>query len=100
MNDTLTDWNGLPEMCVALLLPGEELIGIKRGEPGYFRMYDGMITGETAKIVADRINKALHVTPQQREAMYVGSLMGWNCPGARESSDLHVQARHYCDGSR
>ena len=82
-------------MCVAVLKPGENLIGIKRGITGYFQMYDGMVQGEAAKIVADRINKALNVTPQQREAMLVGSMMGWACPGARASSDLHENAAPY-----
>jgi hypothetical protein len=85
----------LPEMCVAVLNPGEVLIGIKRGILGYFQMYDGMVQGEAAKIVADRMNQALSVTPQQREAMLVGSMMGWNCPGARACSDLHEKATAY-----
>ena len=85
----------LPEMCVAILQPENILIGIKLGERGYFQMYDGMVKGEPAKVVADRINKALDVSPQQREAMLIGSMMGWDCPGARPSSDLHVQAKPY-----
>jgi hypothetical protein len=85
----------LPEMCVAVLNPGEVLIGIKRGIAGYFQMYDGMIKGESAKIVADRMNSALHVTPQQRKAMLVGSMMGWDCPGSRACSDLHEKAAPY-----
>jgi hypothetical protein len=85
----------LPEMCVAVLEPGDVLIGIKRGQRGYFQMYDGMVTGEAAKTVADRMNKALDVTPQQREAMCCGSMMGWDCPAARPSCDLHVKAKPY-----
>jgi hypothetical protein len=85
----------LPEMCVAVLNPGEVLIGIKRGIHGYFQMYEGMVQGEAAKIVADRMNSALNVSPQQREAMLVGSMMGWECPGARPSSDLHENAAPY-----
>ena len=85
----------LPEMCVAVLEPGDVLIGIKRGQRGYFQMYDGMVKGEAAKTVADRMNKALDVTPQQREAMFCGSMMGWDCPAARPSCDLHVKAKPY-----
>ena len=85
----------LPEMCVAVLEPGDVLIGIKRGQRGYFQMYDGMVTGEAAKTVADRMNKALDVTPQQREAMFCGSMMGWDCPAARPSCDLHANAKPY-----
>jgi hypothetical protein len=88
----------LPEMCVAILQPDDVLIGIRRGERGYYQMYDGTITGAAARIVADRLNQALHVTPRQREAMLVGSMMGWHCPGARPSSDLHAQAKDYRSG--
>jgi hypothetical protein len=82
-------------MCVAVLQPDDVLIGIKRGVRGYFQMYDGMVKGEPARIVADRMNKALHVTLQQREAMLVGSMMGWNCPAANPSSDIHALAKPY-----
>ena len=85
----------LPEMCVAVLQPEDVLIGIKRGERGYFQRYDGMVKGNAAKMVADRMNNSLHVTPQQREAMLCGSMMGWDCPAARPSCDLHVKAQTY-----
>ena len=52
----------LPEMCVAVLKPGDVLIGIKRGVAGYFQMYDGMVQGQAAKIVADRMNSALNAS--------------------------------------
>ena len=89
--------NESPEMCVAVLQPENVLIGIKHGQRGYFQMYDGMVKGEAAKIVADRMNKALDVTPQQREAMFCGSMMGWDCPAARPSCDLHVKAKPYTE---
>ncbi len=87
----------LPEMCVAVLQPGTVLIGIKRGQRGYFQMYDGMVKGNAAKIVADRMNRALDVTPQQREAMFCGSMMGWDCPAAMPSCDLHARATPYTE---
>jgi len=87
----------LPEMCVAILQPENVLIGIKRGQRGYFQMYDGMVKGEAAKIVADRLNKALDVTPQQRDAMLTGSMMRWDCPAAKPSCNLHAKAKHYCE---
>ena len=70
MNKRGKRFEELPEMCVAVLEPETVLIGIKRGQRGYFQMYDGMVKGEAAKLVADRMNKALLVTPQQREAMF------------------------------
>ena len=90
-----TVYDELPEMCVAVLQPQDVLIGIRRDERGYYQMYDGTITGAAARLVADRLNKALKVTPRQREAMLIGSMMGWSCPGARPSCDLNAKARPY-----
>jgi hypothetical protein len=87
----------LPEMCVAVLQPEDVLIGIKREVRGYFQMYDGMVKGEPAKIVADRFNKALDVSSRQREAMLVGSMMGWDCPAAKPSCPIHAKAKPYCE---
>jgi hypothetical protein len=87
----------LPEMCVAVLQPEDVLIGIKRGISGYYQMYDGMVKGQGARIAADRFNKALEVTPQQREAMICGSMRGWDCPAAKPASPLHAKARHYSE---
>ena len=44
----MSNQTDLPEMCVAVLKPGDILIGIKRGESGYFQMYDGLVKGEEA----------------------------------------------------
>ena len=87
----------LPEMCVALLQPENVLIGIKRHQRGYFQMYDGTINGRAARFVADRMNRALGVTPAQREAMFIGSMMGWDCPAARPSCGLHARAASYAE---
>src|SRR5271156_3692110 len=87
----------LPEMCVAVLQPGDVLIGIKRGESGYYQMYDGMVTGPAAKAVADRFNRALNVSPQQREAMFWGSMSGWHCPVANPSCPIHAKATLYTE---
>lgn len=98
MNSRLrTSEDELPEMCVAVLEPETVLIGIKGGQRGYFQMYDGTVRGVSAKIVADRMNQALAVTPQQREAMLCGSMMGWDCPAARPACDLYAKAKAYCE---
>jgi hypothetical protein len=97
MNKREKRFEELPEMCVAILQPEEVLIGIKRGERGYFQMYDGMVKGESAKIVADRMNKALGVTPQQGEAMFCGSMKGWDCLAAQPWRKLHDKAKPYCE---
>ena len=59
-----------------------QLICIKRGESGYYpSKWD---TGDKERNVelADELNENLGVTPIQRQAMEVGSMAGWDVPGA------------------
>ena len=73
---------GLPELCFSTLLTGGDLICIKRGETGYFPSeWD---TGDKERNVelADQLNEHLGVTMWQRKAMEVGSMCGWDVPGA------------------
>lgn len=49
-------------------------IAIKRGEAGFHPIY--------TRSSADELNENDGVTPAQREAMLIGSLMGWAVPGA------------------
>lgn len=73
---------GLPELCFSTLLTTGDLICIKRGETGYYTSeWD---TGDKEKNVelADQLNEQLGVTMWQRKAMEVGSMCGWNVPGA------------------
>ena len=59
-----------------------QLICIKWGETGYYPSeWD---TGGKKRNVelADELNENLGVTPAQRQAMEVGSLAGWDVPGA------------------
>ena len=74
--------DGLPELCFSTLPGTGELIGIKRGESGYY--LSDWNTGDRArnKELADESNKALGVTDTQRQAMEVGSMFGWDAPGA------------------
>jgi hypothetical protein len=90
----------LPDMCVAVLQPDDVLIGIKHGQSGYFQMYGGVLKGDAARAAADMFNLRLHVSPQQREAMLIGSMMGWDCPAARPSCDLHAKATAYTEESK
>lgn len=73
---------GLPEMCFSTLASTGDLICIKRGETGYYRSeWD---TGDKEKNIelADRLNEQLGVNMWQRQAMEVGSMCGWDVPGA------------------
>lgn len=74
--------DGLPELCFSTLLTSGDLICIKRGEPGYYPSeWD---TGDKERNVelADQLNEQLGVTMWQRKAMEVGSMCGWDVPGA------------------
>ena len=59
---------------------------IKRGESGYYRpsLNGGYMGNEsyTGRQYADDLNTRLEVTRAQEEAMKVGSMFGWEAPGA------------------
>ena len=73
---------GLPEMCFSTLQSTGDLICIRRGETGYYP--SDWDTGDKEQNVelADKMNEKLGVSPIQRQAMEVGSLCGWDVPGA------------------
>lgn len=50
------------------------ILGVKRGESGYYPIFTGLS--------ADELNAMHGVSAAQREAMYFGSLFGWEVPGA------------------
>lgn len=74
--------DGLPELCFSTLLTTGSLICIKRGETGYYP--SDWDTGDKEQNVelADQLNEQLGVTMWQRKAMEVGSMCGWDVPGA------------------
>ncbi|MEI3579082.1 MAG: hypothetical protein V8Q30_03335 [Acutalibacteraceae bacterium] len=59
-----------------------DLICIRRGETGYYP--SDWDTGDKEQNVelADQLNEQLGVSPIQRQAMEVGSMCGWDVPGA------------------
>ena len=73
---------GLPPMCFSVLESTGELIEIERGEPGYSLSLLGTDDRAKNRTAADRENRKLGVTPEQRLAMEIGSLCGWQVPGA------------------
>ena len=73
---------GLPEMCFSTLKTTGELICIKRGESGYYPSTWSSTNKEENVEKADQLNEELGVTPEQRQAMEIGSMAGWNVPGA------------------
>lgn len=73
---------GIPEMCFSILPGTGELICIKRGESGYYPSDWNTPDKERNIEIADDANESLGVTPAQRQAMEVGSMFGWDVPGA------------------
>ena len=73
---------GLPERCFSTLASTGQLICIKRGESCYYP--SDWDTGDKERNVelADELNENLGVSPVQRQAMEIGSLAGWDVPGA------------------
>lgn len=70
----------LPEFCYATLPSNEEeIIVIKRGEKGYYRV-DPL--SDVYLCSADRNNELLGVTKAQAKAMQNGSMFGWDTPSA------------------
>lgn len=85
----------LPELCYAVLEdrePGKRIILIKSGELGYYQTdYDcSTLPIEQLRTVVAGMNARLGVNPAQVEAMLIGSLFGWDVPGAR----ANAHARH------
>ena len=79
---------GLPELCFSTLRTTGQLICIKRGESGYYP--SDWDTGDKERNVelADELNENLGVTPAQRQAMEIGSMVGWDVPGADPAKHL------------
>ena len=61
----------LPAFCAAVNPTTGETILIKRGERGYWPWYGD----------ADAFNAARGISANQREAMAIGSMFGWDVPG-------------------
>jgi hypothetical protein len=79
----------LPVLCYSVLNTTGELIIIKRGVSGYFPT-EGYTQNEhcTFEQQAAIFNERMGVTPAQRLAMDMGSIFGWDIPGAHP--DAHA----------
>ncbi len=82
----------LPEYCFSSDNVTRKLIRIKAGESGFYPAH----THPEVKIaarhleniddLADRLNAEMGVTKAQREAMEIGSMWGWEVPGANPNA--------------
>ena len=88
---------GLPELCFSTLASNGQLICIRRGESGYYP--SEWETGDKERNVeeADRLNERMGVTPAQRMAMEIGSMAGWDVPGA-DPKNYEIQRKEQIGG--
>ena len=73
--------SSLPEQCFSVLQSTGSVIALQRGKDGYL-VTDDDCTPESARRVADLLNRKLGVTKVQEAAMSAGSMFGWDTPAA------------------
>ena len=73
----------LPEFCYSVLYTTNELIILKRGEEGYYATdYAPAKNAAAAEEWCNTANERIGVTKAQRKAMEMGSMWGFDIPGA------------------
>lgn len=73
----------LPPMCASRLASTGEVILIERGSSGYYHGQGDMDP--------DEFNLAAGITPAQVQAMEVGSMFGWDVPGADPDHESYAK---------
>lgn len=76
----------LPYECWSVLnTDPNQLIKIKAGESGYYPINNvpkHWLKDKTMQEYADELNESDGITKAQVQAMEIGSMFGWGCPGA------------------
>ena len=80
----------LPQLCFTLLPGTGQLICVKRGESGYYPSDWSTPDAQENRRIADEQNRKLGVTPAQEEAMKIGSMCGWDVPGADPDNCMDI----------
>jgi len=86
-------------ICYAAILgnrPGERIGIVKTGERGYYpaKGYDyAPHTIEEVKVKVSDLNKTLEVPDDVAESAAVGSMFGWDCPGAQKAVEFFQERR-------
>lgn len=74
--------NGLPALCFTVEIVTHKVVMLKKGESGYYPTRYETNSEAEAKQLVDELNADLGVDKAQAEAMFVGSMFGWDVPGA------------------
>ncbi len=93
---------GLPEIAAKFVDYPRGVVLIGRGENGFHPFIEdkkGILSDDFLRAKQDEYNRALAVTPQQREAMFIGSMSGWSIPAAdprafNERGELQPLSNH------
>lgn len=70
----------LPDACYSTSEYSGEVILIKKGETGYYSTPYSDQDRNKNREIADLLNSQLDVTPEQEQAMKIGSMFGWDVP--------------------
>lgn len=74
-----------PKSCLVFVPerePGKQIVRIVRGESGCFPTTYDETDAEKAKELVKHLNANKGVSEEQAKAMLIGSMFGWNTPGA------------------
>lgn len=78
--------NQLPETCYIYVRGAKEIGLVKRGERGYYKTeYACVDDEEINRDVVRDLNKALGVSVLEMKCMEIGSMFGWDVPGAQKA---------------